>query len=104
MTRWARLGEMVLCNKERRTFLYRLAYPHYMHSLASICITMHLDASSTIFRVTFHCSCFYSFPQFAVVDMALTANRKEHELSNFNARMAGLATFALIALPIATFA
>jgi len=36
--------------------------------------------------------------------MALTANRKEHELSNFNAHMAGLAAFALIALPIATFA
>lgn len=37
-----------------------------------------------------------------VVDMALTSNREENELSNFTARMAGLATIALIALPIAT--
>ena len=34
--------------------------------------------------------------------MALSSNREEHELSNFTARLAGLATFALIALPIAT--
>ena len=34
--------------------------------------------------------------------MALSSTREEHELSNFTARMAGLATFALIALPIAT--
>jgi UrcA family protein len=37
-----------------------------------------------------------------VVDMAPSSNREENELSNFTDRMARMATFALVAFPIAT--